>query len=128
MKYALIRAYCRELGFGPYAGYRRSIFCFYAWPKRPLSDRGQEEIRQTELVRQAWTESVKIYGNCMLTNCLHGQGELISENRVMRMAALAGIAAQMAKDVGQGDTQQVCHCARIGWSSGSRLPDRIKPG
>ena len=35
---------------------------FYAWLKEPLSHRAQEDVRQTELIRQAWADSGKVYG------------------------------------------------------------------
>ncbi len=68
---------------------------FYAWLKEPLSHRAQEDARQTELIRQAWADSGKVYGYRKLTDDLRDQGERISENRVARLASLAGIAAQI---------------------------------
>ncbi len=35
---------------------------FYAWLKEPLSLRAQEDLRQTDLIRQAWTDCGKVYG------------------------------------------------------------------
>jgi len=35
---------------------------FYAWLKNPLSKRAKEDIRQTELIREAWQDSGKVYG------------------------------------------------------------------
>lgn len=68
---------------------------FYAWLKEPLSQRALEDSRQTELVRQAWADSGKVYGYRKLTDDLRDQGEQVSENRVARLASLAGIAAQV---------------------------------
>lgn len=68
---------------------------FYAWLKNPLSHRAQEDIRQTEMIQQAWADSGKVYGYRKLTDDLRDQGERISENRVARLASLAGIAAQV---------------------------------
>lgn len=68
---------------------------FYAWLKEPLSHRAQEDKRQTELIRHAWADSGKVYGYRKLTDDLRDQGERISENRVARLASLAGIAAQV---------------------------------
>lgn len=52
-------------------------------------------IRQTELIRQSWTASGKTYGYRKLTDDLCDQGEQVSENRVARLASLAGITAQI---------------------------------
>jgi putative transposase len=68
---------------------------FYACLKETLSHRAQEDARQTELIRQAWADSGKVYGYRKLTDDLRDQGEQISENRVARLASLAGIAAQI---------------------------------
>lgn len=68
---------------------------FYAWLKEPLSQRAQDDERQTELIRQAWCESGKIYGYRKLTDDLRDLGEQVSENRVARLASLAGILAQI---------------------------------
>lgn len=35
---------------------------FYSWLKEPLSQRAQEDARQTDLIQQAWTDSGKVYG------------------------------------------------------------------
>jgi putative transposase len=68
---------------------------FYAWLKEPLSLRAQEDLRQTDLIRQAWTDCGKVYGYRKLHDDLRDQGEACSENRVARLAGLAGIAAQI---------------------------------
>lgn len=63
--------------------------------KEPLSRRAQDDARQTELIRQAWSESGKVYGYRKFTDDLRDQGEQVSENRVARLASLAGILAQI---------------------------------
>ncbi|MBR2573673.1 MAG: transposase [Loktanella sp.] len=68
---------------------------FYAWLKEPLSQRAQDDERQTELIRQAWEDSGKVYGYRKLTDDLRDQGERVSQNRVARLASLAGISAQI---------------------------------
>jgi len=68
---------------------------FYAWLKEPLSLRALEDARQTELIQQAWADSGKVYGYRKLTDDLRDAGETCSENRVARLASLAGIAAQI---------------------------------
>ena len=35
---------------------------FYAWLKKPLSQRVQEDVRQTDMIHQAWSDSGKVYG------------------------------------------------------------------
>jgi putative transposase len=96
MKYAFIRAHRGEFGVRAMCRVLRVHFSgFYAWLKEPLSHRAQEDARQTELIRQAWSDSGKVYGYRKLTDDLRDQGERISENRVARLASLAGIAAQI---------------------------------
>ena len=96
MKYAFIRAHQDKFGVRAMCRVLRVHFSgFYAWLKEPLSHRAQEDARQTELIRQAWTESGKVYGYRKLTDDLRDQGESISENRVARLASLAGIVAQV---------------------------------
>lgn len=68
---------------------------FYAWLKAPLSDRAREDVRQTELIKQAWNHSGKVYGYRKLHDDLRDQGEVCSTNRVARLANRAGIAAQI---------------------------------
>ena len=48
---------------------------FYAWLKEPLSQRAQEDMRQTELIKQACTDSGKIYGYRKLADDLRDAGE-----------------------------------------------------
>ena len=68
---------------------------FYAWLKEPLSQHAREDVRQTDLIRRAWADSGKVYGYRKLAADLRDQGETCSENRVARLACLAGIAAQI---------------------------------
>ena len=82
-----VRAMCRCLRIHPSG--------FYAWLKNPQSKRAQEDARQTELIRQAWKESGKVYGYRKLHDDLLDQGETCCLNRVARLAGLAGIKAQI---------------------------------
>jgi putative transposase len=82
-----VRAMCRCLRIQPSG--------FYAWFKAPLSKRAQEDARQTELIRSAWTESGKVYGYRKLHDDLRDQGEICCPNRVARLARMAGIRAQI---------------------------------
>ena len=96
MKYAFIRAHRGEFGVRAMCRVLRVHFSgFYAWLKEPLSRRAHEDARQTELIRQAWADSGRVYGYRKLTDDLRDQGEQISENRVARLASLAGIVAQI---------------------------------
>jgi putative transposase len=68
---------------------------FYAWLKNPLCKRAKEDARQTDLIKDAWKESGKVYGYRKLHDDLVEQGETCCPNRVARLAKLAGIAAQI---------------------------------
>lgn len=96
MKYAFIRAHQTEFGVRAMCRVLRVHFSgFYAWLKEPLSRRARDDARQTELIRQAWSESGKVYGYRKLADDLRDLGEQVSENRVARLASLAGILAQV---------------------------------
>jgi putative transposase len=68
---------------------------FYAWLRRPFSNRALEDNRQTELLKDAWEESGKVYGYRKLHDDLQDQGETCCPNRVARLAKMAGIKAQI---------------------------------
>ena len=96
MKYVFIRAHRAEFGVRAMCRVLRVHFSgFYAWLKEPLSLRAQDDARQTALIRLAWSESGKVYGYRKLADDLRDQGEQVSENRVARLASLAGILAQV---------------------------------
>lgn len=82
-----IRLMCRVLNVHPSG--------FYAWLKKPMSDRAKEDERQTQLIDDAWRESGKVYGYRKLHADLREVGENISLNRVERLARLASIKAQI---------------------------------
>ncbi|MCP1167329.1 IS3 family transposase [Limimaricola litoreus] len=82
-----VRAMCRCLRIQPSG--------FYAWLKAPLSKRAREDERQIELLKEAWVESGKVYGQRKLHDDLVEQGESICLNRVSRLTKLAGITAQI---------------------------------
>ena len=63
--------------------------------KDPLSKRAQEDQRQTELIRAAWSESGKVYSYRKLHDDLADIGESCCPNRVARLTRLAGIRAQI---------------------------------
>jgi hypothetical protein len=60
-----------------------------AWLKEPLSQRALEDVRQTEMIQQAWADSGKVYGYRKLHDDLLDQGETCSENRVARLASMS---------------------------------------
>ena len=82
-----IRAMCRCLRIQPSG--------FYAWLQAPMSQRAQEDKRQTKMLLNAWTDSGKVYGYRKLHDDLLELGESICPNRVARLAQLAGIKAQI---------------------------------
>jgi putative transposase len=82
-----VRAMCRMLRVHPSG--------FYAWLRAPLSQRAQEDQRQTVLLKQAWDDSGEVYGYRKLHDDLCDMGEDISPNRAWRLARLAGIRAQI---------------------------------
>jgi putative transposase len=48
---------------------------FSAWLKEPLSRCTREDLRQTDLIRQAWTDCGRVYGYHKLHDDLRDQGE-----------------------------------------------------
>jgi putative transposase len=91
MKYAFIRAHREEFGVRAMCRVLRVHFSgFYAWLKKPLSRRAQEDLRQTELIRQAWTESGKVYGYRKITDDLRDQGERVSSGPIWWQARGGG--------------------------------------
>ena len=68
---------------------------FYAWLKSPFSKKAIEDKRQTDLLKEAWEDSGKVYGYRKLHDDLCDQGETCCPNRVARLARLAGIKAQI---------------------------------
>jgi transposase InsO family protein len=63
--------------------------------ENPLSKRAIEDKRQTNLIKEAWKESGKVYGYRKLHDDLCDQGETCCPNRVARLSRLAGIRAQI---------------------------------
>ena len=82
-----IRAMCRSLAVQPSG--------FYAWLRNPFSSRATEDKRQTELIKEAWKDSGKVYGYRKLHDDLRDQGETCCPNRVARLARLAGVKARI---------------------------------
>ena len=96
MKYAFIEAHRPEFSIRSMCRMLMVHFSgFYAWLKERLSLRAQEDARQTDLIQQAWADSGMVYGYRKLHDDLLDAGETCSENRVARLASLAGITAQI---------------------------------
>lgn len=68
---------------------------FYAWLKEPLSKQAKNDLRLTDLLKQAWLESGCVYGYRKLHDDLRSLGEMCSPNKIARLASLAGIKAQI---------------------------------
>ncbi len=63
MKYAFIRDHCAEFSIRAMCRILKVHFSgFYSWLKKPLSKRAVEDERQTDLIKDAWEESGKVYG------------------------------------------------------------------
>ena len=56
---------------------------------------GVEDIRQTELLKEAWEDSGKVYGYRKLHDDLQDQGETCCPNRVARLTRMSGIKAHI---------------------------------
>ena len=104
MKYAFIRAHREEFGIRAMCRVCRVHFSgFDAWLKEPLSRRAQDDVRQTELIRQAWSDSGKVYGYRKLTDDLRDLGEQVSENRIAGWLALRASPPRLATSGVLGD-------------------------
>ncbi len=68
---------------------------FYAWQKKPHSDRFLEGQRQTALFRQIWEDSGQVYGYRKIHDDLLDMGESCCLNRVARLTLNAGIRARI---------------------------------
>lgn len=68
---------------------------FYAWKKKPISNRQKENQRLTGLIKQFWLESGSVYGYRKIHQDLLSIGEHCSRNRVGRLMKLAELKAQV---------------------------------
>jgi putative transposase len=101
---------------------------FYAWLKAPLSKRAKENRHLSSLIRQAWLESGCVYGYRKLHADLCSFGERCGPNRVLRLARLAGIKAQIGyvKRPGKyGGKPAVVAVNRLEQSFGVLKPDCV---
>lgn len=58
---------------------------YYAWLKRPISERKTEDERIWQKIKQHWEGSRKTYGRLRLTKKLKSDGEVIGKNRVQKI-------------------------------------------
>jgi len=66
---------------------------FYAWCRKPLSDRERQDQELTTMIRHAWHGSGGIYGSRRIHQDLKDAGQHIGEKRVARLMRQAGIRA-----------------------------------
>jgi putative transposase len=80
-----VQAMCRLLDVAP-SGY-------YAWIKRPVSNRIQEDARLLRLIRASFTAGQGIYGAPRVFLDLREAGETCSKHRVARLMRVSGLRA-----------------------------------
>ena len=113
MKYAFIASYevefsvksmCRVLGV------KRSGY--YAWKKRPLSTRAQENAELLEKIREAFEVCRRVYGSPRIRHYLVRKGHSCGRHRVARLMRQAHLVAKRAYKRHPQTTKQ-CPGARI---------------
>jgi len=113
MKYAFIASHevefsvksmCRVLGI------KRSGY--YAWKKRPLSSRAQENAELLEKIREAFEVCRKVYGSPRIRHYLVRKGHSCGRHRVARLMRQAHLVAKRAYKRHPQTTKQ-CPGARI---------------
>ena len=96
MKYGFIEAHRKEHAVKTMCqvlGVHRSGF--YSWCSDPLCDRDRRDLRQIELVREAWEDSGRVYGYRKVRDDLLEMGEDCGKHRALRLMQLAGCKAQV---------------------------------
>jgi putative transposase len=81
-----VRTMCRLLGVAP-SGY-------YAWLKKPQSDRAKEDARLLRLIRASFKASQRVYGAPPVFLDLREAGETCSKHRVARLMRDDGLRAE----------------------------------
>lgn len=66
---------------------------FYAWCKRPESDRSREDRRLLKLIRESYIASGKVYGSPRVFRDLRETGECCGQRRVERLMKQNGLKA-----------------------------------
>lgn len=129
MKYAFIKANCTMFSVQAVCRVLKVHRSgFYAWLKAPLSKRARENRRLSGLIKQAWLESGCVYGYRKLHADLCSFGEMCGPNRVLRLARLCGIKAQIGygKRPGKyGGKPAVVAVNRLEQSFGVMEPDHV---
>lgn len=64
---------------------------YYAWLKKPVSDREIEDLRLLEIIKEYWKESDYIYGSVRIFEDLREAGETCGLNRVCKIMRQHGI-------------------------------------
>ncbi len=94
MKHAFMRAHREEFAIRAMCRVLRVHFSgVHARLKEPMSLRARDDVRQTELIGQAWTESGQVCGRCKPADALLDLGHQVSKTPVARLAGLARILA-----------------------------------
>ncbi|MEW8693726.1 MAG: IS3 family transposase [Candidatus Thiodiazotropha endolucinida] len=92
---------------------------YYAWRRRDVGKRAQENARLIELIREIHTESMSTYGSPRVTQVLHRQGMHISENRVARLMQQYQITGRSATGIRVAPVYTACterhQIGFIGW-------------
>ena len=68
---------------------------FYAWLKKPLSDRAIEDLRLLKLIKAFYIASAATYGSPWIHQDLCEAGELCSVNRVAKIMHEHNLKAQI---------------------------------
>jgi putative transposase len=101
---------------------------YYAWLKKPISNRTHENARLLRLIRASFAESHGIYGSPRVFLDLRESGETCSKHLVARLMRVNNIRA--ARGMEHDATRIPNPPSRYPTScrGSSRLPDQILPG
>jgi putative transposase len=70
---------------------------YYAWRRRPPSQRQQANEALVEKIKTVHKENRSTYGSPRITRALQAEGQVCSQNRVARLMKTHGICAKMGK-------------------------------